>query len=143
MSSRFARRAALSVVSLAIALPAFPAFAASPEVAHAKPAAVKQAPLALPAELRRVGPITGPPPRSLAGFAAKPVRYVRVAAVREVAAVETAESRQQLLFLVDHRNLDRGPGSLIHMVKDAKPVPADLTVQQAASTVAVAFARPL
>jgi hypothetical protein len=131
MSSTFAGRAIAVVLSLAALTFAFPSAAASPEVAAAQPALAKaqKATVALPPELRRVGPIAGPTPKSLAGFVAKPVKFDRPIASRAVAPVETAESRRQLLHLVDHRNLDRGPGSLVYMIGNVKPVAAVATSQ--------------
>lgn len=126
MSFTFSRAIAV-VLSFAALTVTLPAAAASPEVAAARPALATKATtaaVALPPELRRVGPIAGPTPKSLAGFVAKPVKYVRPIAPRPVAPVETAESRRQLLFLVDHRNLDRGPGSLVYMIGNVRPVAA-------------------
>lgn len=127
MSSKFAGRAFAVVLSLAALAFALPSAAASPEVAAAQPALAAKAQkvaVALPPELRRVGPIAGPTPKSLAGFVAKPVKFDRPIASRAVAPVETAESRRQLLHLVDHRNLDRGPGSLVYMIGNVRPVAA-------------------
>lgn len=132
MSFAFASRGLSVVLSLAALTLALPSSAASPEVAAAQPAfsaKAEKAPVALPAELRRAGPIAGPTPKSLAGFVAKPVKFVRPLAAASIGPVETAESRRQLLFLVDHRNLNRGPGSLVYLIGHVKPVAAVATSQ--------------
>lgn len=125
MSWKFYRRALLPSLSLSLALAATPGFAGEPQLALASARAMPAAAaVALPDAVRTVGPIAGPIPRSLLGFANGPVRYVRAIEVASATAAETPESRRQLDHLRDHRNLYRGPGSLVHLVGHVRPVAA-------------------
>lgn len=128
MTSIVKRRIVALLLSSAVAAPIASAAAATPERALAAAAHAAKPQFGGPlqdAPLSRTGPIAGPAPSSPAAFRDHgPVRGARVWSVVSTAPVPTAASHEHVLFLVDHRNLYRGPGSLAYMVKDTKPLPA-------------------
>ena len=115
-----------AAMALAAAAVAGPLQAASPEavLAGGRGQTVRSVDPILAEALRRTSAIEGPAPSSSAAVDGRPVIFVGMAPVVEASPVETARSREQVIFLGDHRNLYRGPGSLVHTVRNVRPIPA-------------------
>jgi hypothetical protein len=115
-----------AVMVVMISAVAGPLQAESPEVALASGCGEVARPVdpILADAFRRTSSIGGPAPTSPTMADGRPVMFLAVAAVAEGGPVETMRSREQVILLGDHRNLYRGPGSLVHTVRNVQPLPA-------------------